>query len=297
MSGAGTLWLVPVPVAPGDWRAVMPAGTVERACALDYFVAERAKTARAFLRQWPLVRPLQEIEIAELDPHAPTAGIDALLAPILAGRDGGLMSEAGCPGVADPGALLVAAAHRAGVRVVPLVGPSAILLTLMASGLEGQRFAFHGYLPTDRGLRLAALADLERRSARDRETQLWIETPYRAQAMLEAVLAGCRDRTRLALGCDLTAAAAATADRAATGAGGAGEWVGMRSVADWRRAPVAIDGRLAVFALLAEPIESAESTGGARGGPAAPRPRGEGAGPKPFARPRGGSAKLQRRRG
>lgn len=280
MSVPGTLYLVPVPLAPGDWRAVLPAGTIERACAIDYFVAERAKTARAFLREWPLTRPLQEIDIVELDPHSPAAGIDRLLAPIVAGRDGGLMSEAGCPGVADPGALLVAAAHRAGVRVVPLVGPSAILLTLMASGLDGQRFAFLGYLPTGRTERLAALADLERRSARGRETQLWIETPYRVQAVLDAVLAACRDDTRLTLACDLTAAgasAAATAARAAA-TGIATESVATRTVADWRRAAVSVNDRLVVFALLAQPV-----------GPVGGAPR--------ITRPAGGSAQLQRRRG
>lgn len=232
----GALLLIPVPLGPGDWRDVLPVPVVQRAAALDYFIVERAKTARQILGQWPLARPLQEVELAELNEHTPADRIDALLAPVLAGRSAGLMSEAGCPGIADPGAPLIAAAHRLGVQVVPLAGPSAIVLTLMASGLGGQRFAFHGYLPVDRDARVSELRRLERRSD-DGETQLWIETPYRAQAMLESVIATCRESTRLAIGCDLTLPA---------------EQVMLRTVRQWRAAPVRIDGRLAVFALRGE---------------------------------------------
>ena len=230
----GALLLIPVPLG-GPWQQVVPAGVVEQAARLDYFVAERARTARQVLAQWPLARPLQAIEIAELNEHTPAERVEALLAPVLAGRDAGLMSEAGCPAVADPGAMLVAAAHRAGIRVVPLAGPSAILLALMASGLGGQRFAFHGYLPVEREARAQALRALERRAAQG-ETQLWIETPYRAQAMLEASLAACGPATRLAVGCDLTLPT---------------ERIVSRCVADWQRAPERIDDRLAVFALAA----------------------------------------------
>lgn len=242
----GCLLLLPVPLGDGDWRAVLPAHAVERAAALDYFVVERARTARRILAKFALARPIQSIEIAELNEHTPPERIGELLGPVLAGRDAGLMSEAGCPGVADPGAPLVAAAHRAGVRVVPLVGPSAILLALMASGLGGQRFAFHGYLPVEREARARALAGLEARAAAEGETQLWIETPYRAQPMLEAVLAACGDDTVLAVACDLTLAS---------------ERIVSRSVAAWRRAGERIDGRLAVFALGAASASASTAPG------------------------------------
>ena len=232
-SSPGSLLLIPVPLGPGDWRDVLPAAVVQRAAALDYFIVERAKTARQILGQWPLARALQAIELVELNEHTPADRVDGLLAPVLAGRDAGLMSEAGCPGIADPGAPLVAAAHRLGVRVVPLAGPSAIVLALMASGLGGQRFAFHGYLPVDRDARAEQLRALERRSD-DGETQLWIETPYRAQAMLDAAVACCRDATWLSLGCDLTLPA---------------EQVVTRTVRQWRAAPMQVDGRLTVFGL------------------------------------------------
>lgn len=255
----GTLYLVPVPLSEGTWRDVLPAGAVERAAGLDYFVVERARTARRWLAQWPLTRPLQSIELAELNEHTAPERIEALLAPVLAGRDAGLMSEAGCPGVADPGAPLVAAAHRHGVRVVPLAGPSAILMTLMASGLGGQRFAFHGYLPVEREARADALRALERR-ATGGETQLWIETPYRAQAMLEAVLATCADSTRLAMGCDLTSGQERTA---------------MRPIEQWRRAPPRIEGALVVFAMACEapgrPAPRASAPRGAAPRASAPR--------------------------
>jgi len=176
---SGTLHLIPVSLgeaAPERW---LPADARALAGSLDTYVAENAKTARAFLKQIGTVRPLQEITIHTLTPKTDTAQIQQWLAPVRQGRDLGLVSEAGCPAVADPGAGVVAAAHRLGITVRPWVGPSSILLGLMASGLDGQRFAFHGYAPVDPAERARQLRAWEQHSARHHQTQLLIETPYR----------------------------------------------------------------------------------------------------------------------
>ena len=177
---------------------------------LDYFVAENAKTARAFLKliaiDHPLAKPLQEIDIAELNVNTPPAALAGLLAPLLAGRDCGLVSEAGVPAVADPGADLVRLAHQHGIAVRPLVGPSSLLLAVMASGLNGQSFAFNGYLPTDAAQRVKRIKELEQRSVKERQTQLLIETPYRNAAMLDALVGGCQPATLICVATDLSLA-------------------------------------------------------------------------------------------
>src|SRR5512133_353528 len=169
----GTLYLIPntlgtTEAAPGALYHVIPTHVQALTARLDYFVAENAKTARAFLKlvaiDHPLAKPLQEIEIAELNVNTPPAALAGLLAPLLAGRDCGLVSEAGVPAVADPGADLVRLAHQHGITVKPLVGPSSLLLAVMASGLNGQSFAFNGYLPTDAAQRVKRSKDLEQRA-------------------------------------------------------------------------------------------------------------------------------------
>jgi 16S rRNA (cytidine1402-2'-O)-methyltransferase len=175
---------------------------------LDYFVAENAKTARAFLKlinaRHPLAKPLQEIKIAELNVNTPAAALAGLLAPLLAGRDGGLVSEAGVPAVADPGADLVRLAHQHNIPVRPLVGPSSLLLAVMASGLNGQSFAFNGYLPTDAAQRATRIKELEQRSRKEKQTQLFIETPYRNAAMLETLMTACAPGTLICVATDLS---------------------------------------------------------------------------------------------
>ncbi|MEA5098147.1 MAG: SAM-dependent methyltransferase [Burkholderiaceae bacterium] len=176
---------------------------------LDYFVAENAKTTRAFLKlvgsAHPLTKPIQEIRIAELNVNTQADALPKLLQPILDGQDGGLISEAGVPAVADPGANLVRLAHQLGITVKPLVGPSSLLLAVMASGLHGQSFAFNGYLPTDAGERTKRIRLLEDRSKKDHQTQLFIETPYRNGALLEALVSSCRPDTLICVATDLTA--------------------------------------------------------------------------------------------
>ncbi len=206
----GTLYLIPNALGPGALDEVLPASVRQTTAQLDYFIAENAKTARAFLKlvstTHPLGKPLQEIEIRELNINTAASELPALLAPLLGGRNAGLVSEAGVPAVADPGADLVRLAHQKNIPVKPLVGPSSILLALMASGLNGQSFAFQGYLPTDAGQRAARLRQLEQRSRQEKQTQIFIETPYRNEAMLEAIANHCTNTTLVTVATDLTLA-------------------------------------------------------------------------------------------
>ena len=183
---------------------VLPQRTIAVARALKHFVVETPKAARQFIKSLQSEQPIQSIDFATLDVNTLPNRVPQLLQPALNGEDLGLLSDAGCPGVADPGALLVAAAHCAGVRVVPLVGPSAVLLALMAAGMNGQQFAFHGYLPVAPETRTKALKALDDAVARSGVTQIYIETPYRNDALLAATLAACRATTALCVAVDLT---------------------------------------------------------------------------------------------
>jgi 16S rRNA (cytidine1402-2'-O)-methyltransferase len=230
----GTLYLIPTPLGDTPLERVLPEETRRIAARLATFVVERPKTARAFLKRLGTQTPLQRLTLLELNEHTRPAELDALLRPLLEGRDVGLLSEAGCPAVADPGADLVRLAHLSGVPVRPLVGPSSLLLALMGSGLVGQRFAFHGYLPAKAEERAKALKELEKRAEREDATQVFIETPYRNRSMLETILAACRDDTWLGLAWDLTT------DR---------EGVVSRRLQAWREALPDIDSRPCVFLL------------------------------------------------
>jgi 16S rRNA (cytidine1402-2'-O)-methyltransferase len=210
----GTLYLIPNTLGPADntvpepLAGLVPSEVQALTARLDYFIAENAKTARAYLKlvalNHPLARPLQEIRISELSINTEASMLPALLAPLQAGQDAGLISEAGVPAVADPGANLVRLAHRAGIQVRPLVGPSSLLLAVMASGLNGQSFAFNGYLPTDAGQRAKRIKALEERSRLEKQTQLFIETPYRNAALLEAVVTNCHPNTLVCVATDLS---------------------------------------------------------------------------------------------
>lgn len=234
---SGSLYLLPAPLSEDTPpEAVVPGPVLLRIRSLDRFVVENAKSARAWLRACGHPRPVRELAISELNEHTPAAAVPALLEPVFAGHDLGLLSEAGMPAVADPGAALVAAAHARGVAVIPCVGPSSILLALAASGLDGQRFRFAGYLPAESAARRAAIAETEKRSARERETQVFIETPYRNEAMLKDLLATCRATTRIAVAAGLTSP---------------DESVVMDTVAGWKKRAAAIGKRPAIFLLLA----------------------------------------------
>ncbi|MCL2887123.1 MAG: SAM-dependent methyltransferase [Betaproteobacteria bacterium] len=234
---SGTLYLIPVPLGPGQAAETLHPDVLATLRPLTHFVVEQAKSARAFLKAAGTDHPLQELRLEELNEHTRSGDIERLLAPLRAGHDVGLLSEAGCPAVADPGADLVALAQRENIRVAPLVGPSSLLLALMASGLNGQRFAFHGYLPAKEAERHKALGELESESRRRQQTQLFIETPYRNQALFAAILRACRPDTRLCVATDLTLP---------------GEAVRTRRIGEWRKeAPPDLERRPTVFLLLA----------------------------------------------
>ena len=238
----GSLLLVPNTLDLGavdapDITELLPAGVLRRAAALKHWIAEDAKTTRAFLKRVhaivPLAQPLQATEIRELPaPQKGGAGaqggasgrtvhdFDDWFAPAFAGLDIGLISEAGLPGVADPGAAVVAAAHRRGVRVLPLAGASSLSLALAASGLNGQSFAFVGYLPTDAAERTSRVLTLQQHSRRERQTQIAIETPYRNAALMSALLKTLQPETQLSVACGLSLPSG---------------WCATRTVADWRR--------------------------------------------------------------
>ncbi len=218
----GTLYLIPCPIsdetAPWD---VLPAANKAVMDGLDYFIVENTRTARRFLSKAGVARPIDELEFRELTEHT-AAGreVEELIAPLLAGRSAGVISEAGVPGVADPGALAVEACHRHGIRVVPLTGPSSIVLAMMASGLNGQSFAFNGYLPVKPPERAQAIRRLERRARSEGQSQMFIEAPYRNAKLMEQLLQVLAPATRLTLAMDLTAP---------------GEFIATRTVEEWRR--------------------------------------------------------------
>lgn len=221
---AGTLYLVPNLlgiVPPAD---VLPARTIAVARALRHWVVESPKPARAFLKSLEIAAPIATLDVRALPAAADAAALAALLAPARDGADIGVLSDAGCPGVADPGAALVAAAHAARIRVVPLVGPSSLLLALMASGMNGQSFAFHGYLPVPAVERAAALRRLEDESRAQRRAQIFIETPYRNEAMLRTIGEALRPGTHVVVAADLTLPT---------------ESVERRTAAEWRKADAA----------------------------------------------------------
>lgn len=260
MSAApGRLLLVPTPLdfgvdeaaARADLQETLPLGVIRQAAVLTHWIAENARSARAFLKRVdavvPLGQPLQTISIVELprplkgkaaSPRADAVDLSALLAPALDGIDIGLVSEAGLPAVADPGAVLVRRAHELGVPVVPLAGASALLLALAASGFNGQAFAFVGYLPQDAGARAARVRELESMSRRSGQAQLMIETPYRNQALLDALVAALQPTARLSASCGLALP---------------GGWTRSDPVSAWRARPCRMPADVpAVFVLQAE---------------------------------------------
>jgi 16S rRNA (cytidine1402-2'-O)-methyltransferase len=200
----GRIYLVPNLLGLVEPADVLPQRTIDIARSLAHWVVETPKPARAFLKSLGPKRPFSEISITPIGDANDARSTDALLAPALRGEDLGVLSDAGCPGVADPGAIVVAAAHAHHLRVVPLVGPSSLLLALMAAGMNGQRFAFHGYLPVKPDERAAALRRLEAESRAQRCTQLFIETPYRNVALLATIVQSLAPATRLCVAVDLT---------------------------------------------------------------------------------------------
>lgn len=235
---SGTLYMIPCTLGDTPVEQVLPQHVIALARKLRHFVVEQPKTARQFLSALKTEQPIQSLHFATLNEHTATNELSDLLAPLLAGHDVGIISEAGCPGIADPGANLVNLAHRNGIRVVPLVGPSSILLALMASGLNGQCFAFHGYLPIAEQERKKAITTLEAESVRRSQTQLFIETPYRNDKMFAALLMLCRPETLLCIATDITLP---------------GEQIRMLPIAQWKSQPVPqLSKRPSLFLMLGQ---------------------------------------------
>lgn len=233
----GKLYLIPSPLSDGEITDVIPSSVLRLLPTLDCFVVEEVRTARRYLSRAGLKGHIDSLEFHLLNEHSTPADAEALAGLFADGRDVGLISEAGLPAVADPGAMLVEVCHRRGIRVVPLTGPSSLMLALMASGLNGQSFAFCGYLPAKAEQRRAAIRNIEKTSARLRQSQIFIETPYRNDAMLSDLLECCQDSTELCIAADITSE---------------GEYIRTLSIARWKKEKTEIGKRPCVFILLAK---------------------------------------------
>ncbi len=231
----GKLYLIPTPLGEGDPSRVLPASVLEVIPTLDCFVVEELRTARRFLSAAGLKGHIDGLEFHELNEHTRPQEVEAFAKLFEEGRCVGLLSEAGLPAVADPGALLVALCHRHGIEVVPLVGPSSLMLALMASGLNGQSFAFVGYIPAKTEERRSAIKTLEKRSAAARQTQILIETPYRNDSLLADLLACLNGHTRVCVAANLTCP---------------DQFIQTRTVAEWKSNPITIGKRPCVFLIL-----------------------------------------------
>lgn len=234
MTSRGILYLIPTTLGDHDPLAVLPATVPQVLLAMDYFIVENEKTARRFIKAVVPEKSQPSLALFTLNKRTDPAEHRDMLAPCLDGKNVGLMSEAGCPGIADPGADVVKLAHEIGIRVVPLVGPSSILLAMMASGMNGQRFAFQGYLPIDKAERKAAIKNLEKLSADLNQSQLFIETPYRNNRMMEDLLQTLLPATRLCVAADLTLPT---------------EFIRTLTVAEWKKVKTDLDKRPAIFIL------------------------------------------------
>ena len=232
----GKLYLIPSPLGEGEPSEVIPASVLELLPTLDCFVVEEVRTARRYLSRAGLKGHIEGLEFHELNEHTPPSDIAPLARLFEDGRNVGLISEAGLPAVADPGAQLVALCHREGIEVVPMVGPSSLMMALMASGLNGQSFAFAGYIPAKTEERRAAIRRLEKRSAAERQTQIIIETPYRNDALLTDLAATCSGNTLITVAANLTQSDA---------------FIRTQTAARWKEHPVTIGKRPCVFLILA----------------------------------------------
>jgi len=231
----GTLYLLPVPLAENAAAKSFTPYLVETINSIKEYIVENEKTARKFLKEAGLKTPQNELTIHDYGKHNRADGTGEFFKGLQAGNDVGLMSEAGCPGIADPGAEIVEKAHRMGIKVVPLVGPSSILLALMASGFSGQSFTFHGYLPIDKAERSKRIKELENMSTKSDQTQLFIETPFRNNPMLEEILRTCSPKTRLCIACDITAET---------------EFIQTKTIAEWQKKIPELHKRPTIFLLF-----------------------------------------------
>ena len=233
----GVIYMIPCPIADHSsvWE-VLPESNRKIMDSLDYFIVENTRSARRFLSKAGVARPIEELEFVELNEHTTSqSDVERMLKPILEGRSAGVISEAGVPGIADPGADIVALAHRNGIRVVPLVGPSSIVMVMMASGQNGQSFAFVGYLPIKEGERVQRIKQLERRAQQENQAQIFIEAPYRNLKLMESLLKTLSPKMRLSVAADITSE---------------NEYIVTRTIEEWKRSPKPeIEKRPTIFVL------------------------------------------------
>ncbi len=233
-SAIGTLYLIPTVLAEGTQHEVLPPMITRLIGELDYFAVENLRSARRFIRSVDKEKVIDELEFFLLDKRTNKSALDKLIEEMLMGRDVGILSEAGCPGVADPGALLANAAHEQGIKVVPVVGPSSILLALMASGMNGQSFTFHGYLPIPDKERIQAIKAVEREVTGKNQTQIFMETPYRNDKMLQDLVKYCQPNTLLCIACNITAE---------------DEYIETMPIQDWKKMKVDLHKKPVIFVL------------------------------------------------
>ena len=234
MDNKGKLYLIPVPIAEGEYSS-LPAYVVDQIHDLQYFIVERARTSRRFISSTAYNGSISSLKFTELDKRNPGNFPEDLFDPIFKGYDIGLMSESGMPGIADPGALVVRKAHEKRIDVVPLIGPSSIFLALSASGLNGQQFCFHGYLPVKKPDLHQRIQKLDKTIQRTGQSQIFIETPYRNKTLIESILNICRVSTLLCIASEIT---------------GSNEYIKTKSITEWKKSGIPdLHKKTAVFIL------------------------------------------------
>jgi 16S rRNA (cytidine1402-2'-O)-methyltransferase len=227
----GKIYLIPSALSE-DNSKVLPQNAIDIVNSLNEFIVENERTARHFLKGIGIQAPLQSLQLHLLNEHTNSKDIFKLLEPVLSGKNVGLLSEAGTPAVADPGSDLIRSAHEKGIEVIPLIGPSSIIMALMASGLNGQSFSFIGYLPKEKNERIKNLKELEKQSLSKNQTQIFIEAPYRNQHLLEDILSTCEKRTALCIACNITAN---------------DEFIKTKTIEEWKKRIPVINKRPTVF--------------------------------------------------
>ena len=233
MSKKGKIYLIPVPIAESP-ESTIPEYVIRKMHGIRYFIVERARTSRRYIKSSGFEGTITNLSFIELDKRNPGVFSDSLFDPILKGEDAGLMSEAGMPGIADPGAFVIKRAHELDIEVVPLIGPSSIFLALAASGLNGQQFCFHGYLPVKKPQLIRKIAELNKAIKQSGETQVFIETPYRNESLVKTLLDQCHPTDRLCIASELT---------------GQDEFIKTRTIGEWKKLPIDLHKIPTVFIL------------------------------------------------
>jgi len=232
----GNLYLIPTTLGESDTARVIPSEVSSIVKGISYFIVENIRTARRYLRKMDPTLNIDDLTFFELNQHTDSQVTESYLNPILEGFDVGIISEAGCPGIADPGAEVVRQAHIKHIRVIPLVGPSSILLSLMASGMNGQNFAFIGYIPVKPAERVKAIREIEKRSGVEKQTQIFIEAPYRNTQLINDLINTLNDQTRLCIACDITLDT---------------EYIKTQTVSQWKKGVPDLNKRPAIFLIQA----------------------------------------------